>query len=244
MGDAFADAAANDPDIAGEVEPPAGEDTIANAEPAETVDTPAAGRGSDASIEMIVGRLSPLVRKNIEPGEALRLSRSTIAFRIIDLVEQAYQRGEVVLAGDDRRNLVTILTNQTLGEAQRLMRDGGSAAGSSDRLIIAHTKQRVQPLLLERIDVSKALALSLEDLTRQIGEVVGEILSDQKLQLNAQEQRDLVTALLDDLLGLGPLEALLGDETVTDIMVNGPTQVYVERKGKLSLTDVTFRDNA
>ena len=50
--------------------------------------------------------------------------------------------------------------------------------------------------------------------------------------------------LLDDMLGLGPLEPLLADEAITDIMVNGPKQVYVERKGKLELTDVTFRDNA
>ena len=50
--------------------------------------------------------------------------------------------------------------------------------------------------------------------------------------------------LVDDMLGLGPLEPLLADETVTDIMVNGPNQVYVERKGKLELTDVAFRDDA
>ena len=50
--------------------------------------------------------------------------------------------------------------------------------------------------------------------------------------------------LVDDMVGLGPLEPLLADETVTDIMVNGPHQVYVERKGKLELTDVVFRDDA
>ena len=67
---------------------------------------------------------------------------------------------------------------------------------------------------------------------------------EQRIQLNQAEQRHLVTVLLDDMLGLGPLEPLLADEAVTDIMVNGAKQVYVERRGKLELTDVIFRDNA
>lgn len=207
--------------------------------------TAAAWPADDADIETIIGRLAPVVRESIKPGEALRLSRSTLAHRIIDLVEQAYLRGEVSVTGDSRRNIVTLLTNQALGEAQRQGREAGNGhSGTSDRAIIETSKQRIQPLLLKRIDVSKALALSFDDLSLQINDVVGEILSEERLQLNAHEQRDLVTALLDDLLGLGPLEALLSDETVSDIMVNGPHQVYVERKGKLQLTDIAFRDNA
>ncbi|MEQ8167083.1 MAG: CpaF family protein, partial [Alphaproteobacteria bacterium] len=66
---------------------------------------------------------------------------------------------------------------------------------------------------------------------------------EQKLKLNQIEQRDLVTGLLNEMLGLGPLEPLLADDEITDIMVNGPYQVYVERRGKLELTDVKFKDN-
>ena len=62
--------------------------------------------------------------------------------------------------------------------------------------------------------------------------------------MNQMEQRDLVTTLVNDMLGLGPLEALLADEKITDIMVNGPKQIYIERGGKLTLTDIAFRDNA
>ncbi len=102
----------------------------------------------------------------------------------------------------------------------------------------------MQPILLERIDVTKALQLPPEELARQISDIVAEILGEEKHQLNQSEQRDLVTALLNDMLGLGPLEVLLQDDSVTDIMVNGPKQVYVERRGKLELTDVTFRDEA
>ncbi|MBL8659223.1 MAG: CpaF family protein [Rhodospirillales bacterium] len=97
---------------------------------------------------------------------------------------------------------------------------------------------------MDRIDISKAVTLPPAELASQISEVVGEILGEEKIQLNGSEQRDLVTTLLNDLLGLGPLEVLLADEKVTDIMVNGPKQVYVERGGKLTLTDVSFRDDA
>lgn len=108
---------------------------------------------------------------------------------------------------------------------------------------IEEAKTRVQPVLLERIDVSAAAGLPRSELARQVTEIVGEILFEERLRLNLSEQRDLVTLLINDMLGLGPLEPLLANESITDIMVNGPFQVYVERKGKLELTDVRFRDN-
>jgi pilus assembly protein CpaF len=117
-------------------------------------------------------------------------------------------------------------------------------ARSVNRASIDEAKRVVQPILLDRIDMAKALELSREQLAQQVGEIVAEILGETKLRLNLREQRELAVLLLDDMLGLGPLEPLLADETVTDIMVNGPKQVYVERKGKLELTDVAFRDNA
>ncbi len=105
-------------------------------------------------------------------------------------------------------------------------------------------KQRVEPIVFERMDVSAASRLSREEMLDQVTEIVQEILDEQQIRLNMQEQRELVDLLLDDMLGLGPLEPLLADEAVTDIMVNGPYQIYVERGGKLELTDVRFRDNA
>ncbi|MBV9522021.1 MAG: CpaF family protein, partial [Alphaproteobacteria bacterium] len=103
---------------------------------------------------------------------------------------------------------------------------------------------RIYPLIMERIDSEVAAKLGRTELSQQLSGVVSEILIEQKIQLNQIEQRDLVSLLLNDMLGLGPMEPLLADETVNDIMVNGPKQVYVERRGKLELTDVTFRDNA
>jgi pilus assembly protein CpaF len=121
---------------------------------------------------------------------------------------------------------------------------GGQGQGRSKPNRLRAAKQTVQPFVMERIDVAVASSLEPAELERQIGEMIGEVLIEQKVQLNRNEQKQLVRLLLHDMLGLGPLEPLLADETVTDIMVNGPNQVYVERGGKLELTDVEFRDNA
>lgn len=109
--------------------------------------------------------------------------------------------------------------------------------------VVEDARRKVQPELVERIDVSTAVTLPREELEVQVSDIVIEILHEEKLQLNQFEQRDLVKVLLDEMLGLGPLEPLLADEEVTDIMVNGYNQIYVERRGKLELTDTAFRDN-
>ena len=114
----------------------------------------------------------------------------------------------------------------------------------ASRANIEEAIPRIYSSVMERIDTEVAAKLSREELSRQLGAVVSEILVEQKIQLNQTEQRHLVTVLLDDMLGLGPLEPLLADDTITDIMVNGAKQVYIERRGKLELTDVVFRDNA
>jgi pilus assembly protein CpaF len=108
---------------------------------------------------------------------------------------------------------------------------------------LAATKEKIYSHLMEQIDLSTASRLPRDDLKRQIIDLIGEIVMEQKLLINQVEQQLLANQIVDDMLGLGPLEPLLKDETITDIMVNGPNQVYVEQKGKLTLTDVTFRDN-
>jgi pilus assembly protein CpaF len=103
---------------------------------------------------------------------------------------------------------------------------------------------RIYPQVLQRIDTEVAAKLQRDELSRQLADMVGEIVVEQRINLNHAEQKQLVTVLLDDMLGLGPLEPLLEDDAVTDIMVNGAKQVYVEKRGKLELTGVSFRDNA
>ncbi len=120
--------------------------------------------------------------------------------------------------------------------------DDGDIISASKNSVEA-AKKAIQPVLLERIDVTIATQLPRAELAEQINELVQEISDESKIQLNSLEQRNLVTSLINDMIGLGPLEPLLADRSVTDIMVNGPDSVYVERAGKLDLTDVTFIDN-
>ncbi len=124
--------------------------------------------------------------------------------------------------------------------AQRM----ADAANSATRATIEAARARLQPLLMARIDISEAAKLNRLELEAQIGELIPELLIETRLQLNAAEQRSVIETLLDEMLGLGPLEPLLADEGVTDIMVNGPKQIYIEKRGKLTLTDIQFRDNA
>jgi pilus assembly protein CpaF len=105
------------------------------------------------------------------------------------------------------------------------------------------THARVQQALYDRIDAAAAAKVPREELHRQIIELIGEIVVENRLSLTSREQDALGATLVDDMVGLGPLEPLLRDESITDIMVNGPHQIYVERRGKLEVTDVRFRDN-
>jgi pilus assembly protein CpaF len=120
-----------------------------------------------------------------------------------------------------------------------------SVAASNERRaeVLKTTYTRIQQALYDRIDAAAAAKIPRDDLHRQIIELIGEIVAEQRLSLSSREQEALGSTLVDDMVGLGPLEPLLRDETITDIMVNGPHQVYVERRGKLELTGVRFRDN-
>ena len=79
------------------------------------------------------------------------------------------------------------------------------------------------------MDVAAAAEMPRPAFEAQLTGWVKELLAETKIQLNFAEQRELVESLIADMLGLGPLEPLMSDETITDIMVNGPQQVYVER---------------
>jgi pilus assembly protein CpaF len=105
------------------------------------------------------------------------------------------------------------------------------------------TKENIYNRLMEQIDLTTASRLPEEELRHQITDLIGEIVIEKKLAINQNEQQILARQIVDDMIGLGPLEPLLKDESITDIMVNGPEQIYIERKGKLELTAIRFRDN-
>ena len=103
-------------------------------------------------------------------------------------------------------------------------------------------KEQVLPRLLERVDPEAAATLNKEELSEEFRPIIIEVLAELKITLNRREQFALEKVLVDELLGFGPLEELLGDPDINDIMVNGPNQTYVERKGKLELAKIKFRD--
>ena len=101
----------------------------------------------------------------------------------------------------------------------------------------------LRTLCLARVDPAFVADMSPERLAAEVERLLAEIATEQRRQLNAREQRQLALELVDDMLGLGPLEPLLDDDTVTDIMVNGPDKVFIEQRGKVTLSGVRFRDS-
>ncbi|MGH7154035.1 MAG: CpaF family protein [Acetobacteraceae bacterium] len=96
---------------------------------------------------------------------------------------------------------------------------------------------------MARLEPSAVAATPGDRLTAEVERLLSEIATERRIQLNLREQRALAAELVHDMLGLGPLETLLDDETIADIMVNGPARVFVERGGKVALTGVRFRDS-
>ena len=103
-------------------------------------------------------------------------------------------------------------------------------------------KEQVLPRLLERVDPEAASTLNKDELTEEFRPIIMEVLTELKINLNRREQFALEKVLVDELLGFGPLEELLGDPDVSDIMVNGPEQTFIEKKGKLQIAPIQFRD--
>jgi pilus assembly protein CpaF len=103
-------------------------------------------------------------------------------------------------------------------------------------------KEQVLPRLLERVDPEAAASLNKEELTEEFRPIILEVLAELKLTLNRREQFVLEKVLVDELLGFGPLEELLSDPDISDIMVNGPLQTYIEKKGQLQIAPIQFRD--
>ncbi len=107
-------------------------------------------------------------------------------------------------------------------------------------------KTRIHDRLLDLVDLSLIDSLDRETLKAQIKTLVERILAEEgsSIPLNAVERRLLITEIQDEVLGLGPLEPFLQDPTVSDILVNTYKRIYVERFGKLELTDGRFKDDA
>ena len=104
-------------------------------------------------------------------------------------------------------------------------------------------KLRLHSRLIDEIDLSKLDRLDEADLRRHVRLLVGDFAKSERLALNSLELDELASSIFDEMVGLGPIEPLLKDDSIADILINGPWQVYVERRGELELTPIRFRDN-
>jgi pilus assembly protein CpaF len=109
--------------------------------------------------------------------------------------------------------------------------------------LMLDTKLKLHARLIEELDLSKLEALDEGELRRQIMSLVSDFARAERLVLNTSELEDLGASVHDEMVGLGPIEPLLKDDSVNDILINGPFQVYVERRGELEPTPIRFRDN-
>jgi pilus assembly protein CpaF len=112
----------------------------------------------------------------------------------------------------------------------------------ADLAVLRELKERIRTVLMTRINPSVAGRMPRAMLRAEVATLVSEIATEQRVQLNKREETALATELTDDMVGLGPLEPFLEDEAVTDILANGPFDIYVERHGKLEKTGACFRD--
>jgi pilus assembly protein CpaF len=229
---------------------------IASPPTATDVTTPEVGVSPGSAVE----RMWPAVQRAFERQPISELPRSQLIMQVGMIVAEQADFMHAELSLRDRRQVIEQLVTRLAN--QQPARDAASAAASgkspvnlrpnrSDSIYQVGASRRgidqalleIQPIIVQRIDVTAAARLSREELGRQLTGLVAEILAERKLRLNGAEQEELIRLLLDDMLGLGPLEPLLADDSITDIMVNGPRHVFVERKGKIEATNVTFRDN-
>jgi pilus assembly protein CpaF len=118
-----------------------------------------------------------------------------------------------------------------------------SPAPLTDLATFAELRERIRAVLMSRIDPTVAGRMPRATLRGEIGKLVSEIATEERVQLNKLEEVALAADLSDDMVGLGPLEPFLDSEEITDILANGPFSIYVERNGKLQKTAARFRDS-
>src|ERR1700680_3677834 len=136
---------------------------------------------------------------------------------------------------------------RSLTGAGGVSRAGGVSQGGLDRnqanKSFEELKRHIHGKLVEKLDLSRVSDLAGDTLRREIRLVVERLCDTENPLLNRMERERLIDEVLDETFGFGPLEMLLKDPTISDILVNGPHKIYVERRGKLEKTEVKFRDN-
>ena len=134
-----------------------------------------------------------------------------------------------------------------MGSNYRPLGSRGAAAGSpvlgraNDRNF--ELKSQIHKKLIEVLNLDRVSSIPKDRVRAEIGRVVERLLEDERVPMTAAEQNKIVEEVLDEVLGLGPLEPLLKEPTISDILVNRHNKIYIERNGKLSETQIRFKDD-
>jgi len=131
---------------------------------------------------------------------------------------------------------------------ERLIRDNGApAAGNgmdgTGQNSFQEMKSRLHRTLINRMDLTKLSSLSPEQVHAEVLRLAETVLAQEAMPLSASERERLVSDVQHELFGLGPLEPLLADPTISDILVNSAHTIYIERRGKIEATNVRFKDD-
>src|SRR4051812_31090369 len=131
--------------------------------------------------------------------------------------------------------------NSMNGASVRGLSTTGASTGGGKNF--EDLKRQIHAKLVERLDLSRVKDLASDAMRRDIRRAIEHLCDTENPLLNRIEREKLIEEILDETLGFGPLEPLLKDPTVSEVMVNGPKKIYVERRGKIEKSDVVFRDN-
>jgi len=121
---------------------------------------------------------------------------------------------------------------------------GTPGSAGKDREFFQELKTRIHRRLIDKLDLSKLDLIGSSELIREIGYIIESLIAEEGVPLNQTEKDRLIVEIQHETFGLGPLEPLLSDPEISDILVNNHSQVYIEKFGKLHKTDICFRDNA
>src|SRR3954454_14722661 len=139
-------------------------------------------------------------------------------------------------------NLPAVSNNTVASSGANGLSTGRMLAQVPLRESFRDAKFRIQQRVIQELDPKLDLSNQVE-VRREIEEAFGRALDSEGLALTRAERTRMLEQITDEIIGLGPLEPLLRDETITEVMVNGPRQVYIERSGKIELTNVTFQND-
>jgi pilus assembly protein CpaF len=137
-----------------------------------------------------------------------------------------------------------IFTRQSKKPVEPIANVASGTSQSSSNPASYELKNRIHRHLIERIDLAKVDVLPRDVVEQQIRDVVGGLLADEETPLSLWERNQIILEIQHETFGLGPIEPLIRDPSVSDILVNGARNVFVERHGKLEETNVIFRDDA